>query len=227
KAAVEALPVSVQLVNNGIQVDFGCKLCGAPETVTHVLRDCQFARNVWLQTPIGSQAHIHTVQIPDFLTQAASLVSLPLTGLHAASLQSWICWHLWTAHNNRVFSDRVFTEQEACGMGMVFNLNAGNQTSSFASSRRQVHSALAVEAWPLREALVVAMDRELDDIQFLSDSMTLVNVLKYQEIHTEIHAIVNNIRQLALYFSTISFVYVPQSPMSRRIVLQRMLFELF
>lgn len=85
-----ALPVGVQLVQRGIQVDFGCKTCGEPETITHVLRDCVFAQQVW-----NSQ-----------------MVCLPPVGIHDGNLQAWICWNLWTARNQLVFENRAFTISE-------------------------------------------------------------------------------------------------------------------
>ncbi|XP_024007904.1 uncharacterized protein LOC112083915 [Eutrema salsugineum] len=112
KAAAEALPVGVQLVNRGIQIDFACKICGAPETVTHVIRDCQFARGVWELAPLREQHHLATVHVLEFLARIPTLTSLPPSGLPAASLPSWICWNLWTARNRRIFSDTVFSEQE-------------------------------------------------------------------------------------------------------------------
>ncbi|ESQ38265.1 hypothetical protein EUTSA_v10029165mg [Eutrema salsugineum] len=89
-----------------------CKTCGVPEIISHVLRDCPFAKNVWDLAPFRDQHHLNTVQVLDFLDRAASLVTLPPSGLHSAFLSAWICWNLRVARNHRIFSNMVFSEQE-------------------------------------------------------------------------------------------------------------------
>ncbi|ESQ46345.1 hypothetical protein EUTSA_v10000453mg [Eutrema salsugineum] len=96
-------------------------------------------------------------------------------------------------------------------MGVFFEIKNENRKLHFSSLQQFVSSALAAEAWVLRETLLLAIDNGFDEIQMLSDSQSLVSVLNSYETHTEIHSIVNDIRQLTIFFSLISFCFIPRS----------------
>lgn len=97
-----------------------------------------------------------------------------------------------------------------CGLGILFK-SVDDHETEHQTNRQNVTSALAGEAWAMREALLQALDRDLVDLMVLSDSLSLVNLINYHETHTKIHAIVNDIRLLALSFSSISFRFIPRS----------------
>lgn len=97
------------------------------------------------------------------------------------------------------------------GMGILFLCNLDGRKIEHQASRRNISSALAGDAWAVREALIQAIDREFKEHQVLSDSLSLINILNSHDTHTEIHAIVNDIRLLALFFSSISFRFTPRS----------------
>ncbi|XP_024013044.1 uncharacterized protein LOC18020383 [Eutrema salsugineum] len=105
-------------------------------------------------------------------------------------------------------------ESKNCGMGIIFMANMEEPERRSSHSRRLVTSAPAVEAWAIWESLIISVDHGFGEIQVLSDSQVLVNLLNSQETHTDIHAIVTDIRLLALSFSVISFSYVPRSLVS-------------
>ncbi|ESQ38901.1 hypothetical protein EUTSA_v10001854mg, partial [Eutrema salsugineum] len=231
-AALEALPVGVELVHRGIQVNFGCKVCGNPETITHILRDCQFGREVWDLAPLSTHLHMNTILCLDFLSHFPSMVSLPPTGIAATSLPAWLCWNLWTARNHHIFLNTMYTArevitkalgeakawqeaqislkrpQEPQGMMISFHSMTEERPLQFSTTCRFVSSALAAEAWALREALISAIDEGFDEMQVFSDSQILMNLINSQETHTNILEIVYDIRQLALSFSVILFKYV-------------------
>ncbi|ESQ50260.1 hypothetical protein EUTSA_v10002231mg [Eutrema salsugineum] len=162
---VEAILVGVQFFNRGILVDFSCKTYGSRETVTHVLRDCPFARSgisdarAWQEAQKRKPATTHNQLNPPPAYEQANI---------------------------RCYVDAAWqAESLSCGMGMVFEYSNGNHTSSFSSSRHHVSSALAAEAWAIREALLLSLN--------------------------EVYAIVSDIRQLTISFSSISFVYILQT----------------
>ncbi|XP_024014484.1 uncharacterized protein LOC18022575 [Eutrema salsugineum] len=173
----------------------------------------------------------------NFLSLIPSLVSIPLTGNSATSLPDWICWNLWTARNHRNFleydllSERSNHQRARRSKGIARSTMLTSQTSSTSSYEAEsssstqederllqlsaschfVSSALAAEAWALRQALITAIDEGFEEIEVLSDSQILMNLINSQEMHTKIHVIVNDIRHLVLSFSLISFNYVPHT----------------
>ncbi|ESQ47071.1 hypothetical protein EUTSA_v10028075mg [Eutrema salsugineum] len=242
RAVVEAFPVGVELVRRGIQVDFACKICGNPETITHVLRDCQLARKVWNLAPLRTQSHLNTVLCLDFLAHILSMVSLPPIEVSTTSLPAWICWNLWTPRNHRIFSDTTYSAyeiitkaicdarawQEAQSslrkpqspqvvtsppptLSVICNVDAAWHADSGHCGLGFTFRPLE-EDWPLQHSaspLISVVDAGYASLQVRSDSQTLMNLLNSQDTHTEIHAIVNDIRLLALSFSLISFIFVP------------------
>ncbi|ESQ46128.1 hypothetical protein EUTSA_v10000670mg [Eutrema salsugineum] len=215
RAAVDALPVRVELVRRRIQVDFGCKICGNPKTITHVLKNCQFARKVWDLAPLKARPHLNMVLCLDFLAFILSLLSFPLTGISATSLPVWICWNLWTTRNHQIFSNTTYsagevitkaleeanawqeaqtslqklqavlcnidaawhTDSGSCGMGFTFRLPMEKSPVQHSTSHHFISSALAAEAWALREALISAIDAGYESLQVLSDSQILMNLI--------------------------------------------------
>ncbi|ESQ51250.1 hypothetical protein EUTSA_v10017605mg [Eutrema salsugineum] len=228
RAAVEALPVGVELVRRGFQVDFGCKICGIRETITHVLRVCQFTREVWTLALLKAHPHLNSVLCLDFLAFIPSLMSLPPTGISATSLPIWICWNLWITRNHRLFADTAYTAREviseALGEARAWKEAQSSLQKPQASQATTTLPPPAIsvicnvdatwhaesEAWALREALFSAIDVGFDEMQVRSDSQVLINLINSQETHTEIYAIVNDLRQLVLSFSLISSHYVPR-----------------
>lgn len=112
KATVGALPVGNQLLRHGINLNPHCKKCGAMETITHVFRDCFFAQKVWSLAPFASNVGLIDGCFLHLLSKTRDLSALPPTGLSEAHLRVWICWFLWTARNELLFSDRSFSQSE-------------------------------------------------------------------------------------------------------------------
>ncbi|ESQ33256.1 hypothetical protein EUTSA_v10005465mg [Eutrema salsugineum] len=201
----------------------------APKTITHVLRDCEFARQAWNLAPLRSPSSGNSALVLDFLAQLPSLVSLPPVVISKAILDAK-AWQeaqlslpkpsnphqpitsLPPPLRNSCMVDAAWhPESKNCGMGIIFMANMEEPERRSSHSRRLVTSALAAEAWAIWESLIISVDHGFDEIQVLSDSQVLVNLLNSQEMHTDIHAIVTDIRLLALSFSVISFSYVPRS----------------
>lgn len=62
-------------------MDFRCRKCGEPETITHVLRDCVFARQVYNLAPLLGSDRIASVHVLEFLTRIKQLICLPPLGI--------------------------------------------------------------------------------------------------------------------------------------------------
>ncbi|XP_024009292.1 uncharacterized protein LOC112084398 [Eutrema salsugineum] len=99
----------------------------------------------------------------------------------------------------------------SCGLGIVFNFRDENQRLTFSSSRHHVSSALAAEAWAIREALLLATERGCEEIQVLSYCLSIVNSLQSQNSLNEIYAIVSDIRRLTISFSSFSIAHIPRT----------------
>lgn len=63
--------------------------------------------------------------MPDFIEVHQGLawlrkrLVLPPSGLGLGPLYPWICWNLWLSRNQKVFSDRTFSEGETLGKAIV------------------------------------------------------------------------------------------------------------
>ncbi|KAG7563623.1 Reverse transcriptase zinc-binding domain [Arabidopsis suecica] len=113
KALAGAIPTGLQLVSRGMQVDSRCIRCNEPESVCHLLFNCPFAKQVWKLAPLVSLEEMPAVnEVHKGLSWLREKKCLPPTGLSKGPLYTWICWNLWLARNQKVFSNRVFSEAE-------------------------------------------------------------------------------------------------------------------
>ncbi|CAL9231590.1 unnamed protein product [Arabidopsis halleri] len=106
------------------------------------------------------------------------------------------------------------------GLGWFFrgntDLSAHNEQSMTSSAiRSHVNSALEAEAWALLAALSNAQTRGLDALQVFSDCQVLIKLLNSEDIHTEIHAIVGDVRALSSLFKQISFNFISRCSNSK------------
>ena len=60
------------------------------------------------------------------------------------------------------------------------------------------------------EALTALKEHQFDDIQVYSDSLTLINLITQVTTHNDIQAILEDIRDRSLSFSSISFEFTPR-----------------
>ncbi|KAL0723200.1 hypothetical protein Bca4012_037799 [Brassica carinata] len=114
RALNSALPVSDLLIRRGKEVEPACRVCGALETIEHVLLSCPFAQKVWELAPIY---HVFPQDLPlvslrHLLTLLPKVLNLPPTGITCSPLSPWILWNLWTARNKRMFEDKIYTAEE-------------------------------------------------------------------------------------------------------------------
>ncbi|CAN1815662.1 Putative ribonuclease H protein At1g65750 [Linum perenne] len=102
-AAQDKLLTNCQRVKRKLTADARCTLCQANnEDVTHILRDCQFAKEVWVKS--GIQAiHDRCWQLQGQEWLRAGITSTESTRFGLT------CWVLWKARNERIFSNAKAT----------------------------------------------------------------------------------------------------------------------
>lgn len=110
--ATNSLPTGANLQTRGVRGNINCKRCGAEETISHILFQCDIAQEVW-----NKDIWPFTINITDdtsikvLLQASLKWVSLPPLGI-TTNLLPWICWNLWIARNLLIFENRTITSQE-------------------------------------------------------------------------------------------------------------------
>lgn len=111
KALVGALLVEIFLLQRGINVDALCKCFGAPESLTHVLRDCPFSIKVWNITSLSGSVS-RKGDLFSFFSVLKSLKPLSQEAIMMPALYAWVLWNLWIARNHLMFTANLFSEEE-------------------------------------------------------------------------------------------------------------------
>lgn len=97
-------------VRQGMTEDSGCALCGAvTEFVSHVLRDCKFAKNVWLQLVSPDDVHMFfDYHMKEWLmNNLRGQLRMRISGAEVAIIFAVTCWLLWKQRNLFVFQQQL------------------------------------------------------------------------------------------------------------------------
>lgn len=94
----------------GLSVDTGYALCGAAaETLSHVLRDCNLARRIWLQ--VVSQGHSHmffNMELEDWLmSNLRGKVRMRMLGVEDVICFVVTCWLIWKQRKEFSFQQHM------------------------------------------------------------------------------------------------------------------------
>lgn len=81
-----------------------CVLCGIlGESTIHLIRDCAFAKCVWLATPIGiPPSPPYALSMLDWILNWTSYLNL-----WNFALGLMVLWEIWGARNNGLWNDRM------------------------------------------------------------------------------------------------------------------------
>lgn len=106
KVGSNALPTGENLMKRGLLVNTTCVRCGAPESIEHILFECQFAVDVWKLAPWDTP--IDTSASTSFFEKLeASWNHRPISPYgFKGNAFPWLCWFIWTARNQLVFDSR-------------------------------------------------------------------------------------------------------------------------
>lgn len=112
KIATDSLPTGANLQKRGLRGNTACKRCGAEETISHILFQCDIAQEVWKKDIWPFTVNItDETSLKELLQASLKWVSLPPLG-STTNLLPWICWNLWIARNLLIFENRTITSQE-------------------------------------------------------------------------------------------------------------------
>ena len=107
----QSIPVSSVLVARGMDVPTGCRLCNSgTETILHVLRDCQVARNLWIAlSPPLLVVSFFGLQLTNWLRlNCCSTKALASSDITWGIIFAFGIWTLWTHRNEILFqNDRI------------------------------------------------------------------------------------------------------------------------
>ncbi|CAH2051654.1 unnamed protein product [Thlaspi arvense] len=154
--------------------------CGELEKISHVLLHCSFAKEVWETALIRNSLSPNPDW--DFNTtwpMLHQLVCLPPISSASAPLAPWIIGNLWTARNNKIFSDSVpsrgsdvvwQSDNKVPGLGWVFIKDQESLIAQHSTIVSLVRSPLMAESLAIREAFEGALRLAFRRIRLESDS---------------------------------------------------------
>ncbi|GKU89382.1 hypothetical protein SLEP1_g3524 [Rubroshorea leprosula] len=113
----DILPTKENLRKRRVDIDNYCPVCGEmAETGVHVLKDCQFARAVWL----GSQLNLRVADMQvDSFAEFFDTVALTVDQRKLA-LFGVVCWSLWNNRNDILWESKRQQPQHVCEMAVRF-----------------------------------------------------------------------------------------------------------
>ena len=107
KSMRDRLPTRQYLAFSGLTVSDRCPRCNNLETTVHILRDCPWAKEIWLQSPSILPLSFFQLPLQPWLkTNSTSDNILPRHKLPWKVLFSFLCWHLWLARNEHIFHNQ-------------------------------------------------------------------------------------------------------------------------
>ena len=84
-----------------------CLRCNNPKTIIHILRDCPWAKEIWLQSPGILPLSFFQLPLQPWLKTSSTSDNILLGHqLPWNVLFSFLCWHIWLAMNERIFHDQ-------------------------------------------------------------------------------------------------------------------------
>ncbi|KAM1919423.1 hypothetical protein ACFX15_023361 [Malus domestica] len=96
-----------------------CVLCGIlGESTIHLIRDCAFAKRVWLATPIGiPPSPPYVLSMLDWILNWTSYLNL-----WNFALGLMVLWEIWGARNNGLWNDRMDSPDIIAARGGFHNV---------------------------------------------------------------------------------------------------------
>jgi len=103
RACRDALPTCVNLYKRGIEIDVICPICGNDyETLTHILLDCDFARDFWRKSPFRlCTSNRRLCEFGAWCHDMLSVLDEDQSGLLVT-----LIWGLWSLRNKWVFEKK-------------------------------------------------------------------------------------------------------------------------
>ncbi|XP_043725962.1 uncharacterized protein LOC122672566 [Telopea speciosissima] len=107
----EALAMGENLVSGKIHIDPCCLRCGsAVESIDHLLFECTFARSVWFGSPLQFSPPTDVPCLVDWIQSwDVWFREDKRVAKIALSRASFLCWYLWRARNELVFSGKAWS----------------------------------------------------------------------------------------------------------------------
>lgn len=96
----------------GMSADAGCVLCGAVnESIMHVLRDCQFAQEVWVHLILDKDCQkFFDMELDAWIVRSlGGHFLMGVNGNNSNVVFAVACWFLWKQRNAFVFRQQAVT----------------------------------------------------------------------------------------------------------------------
>jgi hypothetical protein len=104
-----ALPVKSNLVKRDIRIDPLCPWCYSHvETPSHVFLECDWAKQVWLASPLTLNLHHNPI------SEISEWIHYQITNLDKESMEKVIAilYYIWYARNQKLFQDKQIPQNE-------------------------------------------------------------------------------------------------------------------
>lgn len=100
RGCVDIIPTCSKLHQGHVEVGIECKRCGEPETITHVLRDCPWSKQVWEVANMKILICATATTFKEWVGWAVD--SLPKERLCKLLM---VLWQIWNFQNNFVVNN--------------------------------------------------------------------------------------------------------------------------
>jgi hypothetical protein len=157
-----ALPTKTNLANRGVKCDPFCPRCPTKmETINHVFLDCDWAKQVWLASPLT--INLHDNPIPNIADWFMNLIDT--TNKDCLEQITAIIYSLWHARNMLVFQGKQLP-QEDVSKRAISHLQEYQKLCAANLASRNLHvvgRSSNDTSWspPLRDTLKINVDAHL------------------------------------------------------------------
>ncbi|XP_043694514.1 uncharacterized protein LOC122645253 [Telopea speciosissima] len=213
RACADGLATGVGLAHRRITIEPMCPRCGeVEESADHILVDCNFARAVWFGSSLSFTPPFNDPKLFKVIENWVQISSTnKKRGKEVARLGSYICWNLWRARNDLIFSGKKWTPEQldqkikeeldsSFVIARGLSLCAVSEPTSFSS-------ILEGEAIAIRSGLLQCIADGFDDIEVETDSKILADIVNNRNSQHPPIEVVNLVQDIKYLFTALSYIY--------------------
>lgn len=116
RAVSGALAVADRLNSRGLGVDNVCKLCnGGPETINHVLFQCQDARSLWSEVGLSLASISLHQSLEENISYVLNLMEDNNRPQPLVCSVPWVLWLIWKNRNSILYAETQLSSQKLIG----------------------------------------------------------------------------------------------------------------
>ncbi|KAK9009988.1 hypothetical protein V6N11_036508 [Hibiscus sabdariffa] len=225
----QKLMTNMERHRQGLTENPSCTHCDSVESIDHILRGCLYARNVW-SLIFGANQITITFFTDDMkswlLTNLRSNASLPYSMVPWNTLFATICWHIWKARNEIVFTSTCQTSASLIHHSLTWAKHFAksvdpptlhSQPTSPVSTLQwrtppqhwSITDAFTAELWAILDGLNLAWQLGLEFIQVQTYCSKAVSEITSRDAYRNPLALIRSIHALGQRVWVVEFIRIP------------------